>query len=366
MSKIIVDQVQKNGGDVLTLPATDATANNQALVGSSTGVLSFSPLALPAADGTANKPVTTDGSGQLQFGAFPLPTSSGTNGQVLQSNGTSATWSDSSAGLPIDTNSNHMIGTVHSDTFRGQHYNAHNWTTSGPNSTWYATQALSSSYVAATWNMFLGDGKPSASGNDYTYVHNSDRNDVRVMEYANNKRVGHYYQDWRNQHNQTSYSGNVFRVLPIRNKSSSAISTNVYGVVSTYSQNNYSGGCIGVYTPTYSSGTNYANVNGGAWSTLASYDSTNSTYQFGAQSISIPAGTTVLVMLVSSVEYKTTYQFISTNMFYSLDSTFTNADIHCDIRMLYALQCARSVNNNSSTASPADLYTACAALFGDQ
>ena len=70
MSKIIVDQIQKNGGDVLTLPTNDATANNQPIVGSTTGVLSHSPLALPAADGAANRPVTTDGSGQLQFGSF--------------------------------------------------------------------------------------------------------------------------------------------------------------------------------------------------------------------------------------------------------------------------------------------------------
>ena len=49
MSKLIVDEIQKNGGDSLTLPSTDATANNQALVGSSAGVLSFSPLAMPAA-----------------------------------------------------------------------------------------------------------------------------------------------------------------------------------------------------------------------------------------------------------------------------------------------------------------------------
>ena len=77
MSKIIVDQVQKNGGDVLTLPSTDATANNQPLVGATNGNLTFSPLALPAADGAANKPVTTDGSGQLQFGAFALPATAG-------------------------------------------------------------------------------------------------------------------------------------------------------------------------------------------------------------------------------------------------------------------------------------------------
>ena len=93
MSKLIVDEIQKNGGDTLTLPSTDATANNQALVGSSAGVLSFSPLALPAADGAANKPVTTDGSGTLQFGGFALPSGAGTDGQVLTSSGgTQAAW----------------------------------------------------------------------------------------------------------------------------------------------------------------------------------------------------------------------------------------------------------------------------------
>ena len=99
MSKIIVDEIQKNGGDTLTLPTTDATANNQPMVGSSSGVLSFSPLALPAADGTANKPVTTDGSAQLQFGAFALPTSAGTDGQVLTSTGTAAAWENATAGF---------------------------------------------------------------------------------------------------------------------------------------------------------------------------------------------------------------------------------------------------------------------------
>ena len=99
MSKIIVDEIQKNGGDTLTLPTTDATANNQPMVGSSSGVLSFSPLALPAADSDANKPVTTDGSAQLQFGGFALPSSAGSSGQVLTSNGTAATWSAPGGGF---------------------------------------------------------------------------------------------------------------------------------------------------------------------------------------------------------------------------------------------------------------------------
>lgn len=99
MSKIIVDEIQKNGGDTLTLPSTDATADNQPMVGSSTGALSFSPLAMPSADGDANKPMTTDGSGQLQFGGFALPATAGSDGQVLTSTGTAAAWEAPGAGF---------------------------------------------------------------------------------------------------------------------------------------------------------------------------------------------------------------------------------------------------------------------------
>ena len=365
MSKIIVDQVQKNGGDVLTLPSTDATANHQALVGSTSGVLSFSPLSLPAADGTANKPVTTDGSGQLQFGAFPIPTSAGSNGQVLKSNGTSAIWATSPAGLPADTDSSLIVGTIHTESNRGNAYSSGAWTSSGPSSTWYATQALSGSYAPHTWNMFLGDGQPTTD-QGYFFANNSHSNDVRVLQFANNSRVGHAYQDRYHQANASSYSGNTFRVMPIRNTSSSPISVAVNAYGSSYSNSNYSGTCLAVYTPTYSSGTNYANVNGGSWTTLASYDSSSNWYDYSTQTVSVPAGTTVLVMLVTSVHYHTTYQFTDTNYFHLLGTTFSNSSIHCDIKMLYALQCARAETHNTSTGSPANVYTACAALFGDQ
>lgn len=366
MSKIIVDQVQKNGGDVLTLPSTDATANNQALVGSSSGVLSFSPISMPTADGTANKPVTTNGSGQLQFGAFPLPNSTGTAGQILSSNGTSATWVAAVAGLPADTNSDHIIGTVHTESNRGNAYSSGSWTSSGPSSTWYATQALSSGYDDVTWNMFLGDGYAQGTATHRFYSNNSIENDVRVMEFANNNRVGHYYQDRFSYENSTSYSGVTFRVLPIRNKGTAGVTVSVSSAVSSYSNSNYSGACIAVYTPTNSSGTNYANVTGGTWSTLATYDSTSAGYDFGAQNVTVPAGKTVLVMLVSSTHYHTTYKFTDTNHFYNLNTAFSNADVHCDIKMLHALQCARSTTHTNSSSSPHNVYTACAALFGDQ
>jgi hypothetical protein len=85
MSKIVVDQIQKNGGTTFTLPSTDGGANAP-LVTNGSGTLAYSPLKLPAADGTANKPITTDGSGQLQFNPAALPATIGTAGQTLSVN----------------------------------------------------------------------------------------------------------------------------------------------------------------------------------------------------------------------------------------------------------------------------------------
>jgi hypothetical protein len=365
MSKIIVDQVQKNGGDVLTLPSTDATANNQALVGSSSGVLSFSPISMPTADGAANKPVTTDGSGQLQFGAFPIPASAGSANQVLMTNGTSAVWGIPVSGMPVDTNSNHIIGSVHTESNRGNAYSSGAWTSSGPNSTYYMTNALSSSYVQQTWNMFLGDGQP-ADANGYMYTNNSHSNDVRQMQFANNDRLGFHVQDRYHQQNNTSYSGVTFRVIPIRNSSSADVTAVFYAKGSSYSASNYSGTCFGYYTPTNSAGTNYANVTGGTWTQVANYDGSSSSYDFGNQNVPVPAGKTVLVMICSSTHYHTSYQFTDTNYFYSLGTTFSNASIHCDLKMLNALSCARNTTHNTTTSSPHNVYTACAALFGDQ
>ena len=365
MSKIIVDQVQKNGGDVLTLPSTDATSNNQPMVGATDGTLSFSPLALPAADGGANHPVTTDGSAQLQFGAFGLPASAGNDGQFLSSNGTDAVWAAGPSPVAVDSDSDEIIGTVVTDTSRGGSYSA-SWTSSGPNSTWYAYQALAASYHDETWNMFLGDGHPNGTSNAM-YSNNNETNNNRVMEFANGQRIGHRRQYRYNYQNSTSYSGNCFRVLPIRNTSDADITVSVKCYASSYSNSQYSGSCLGVYTPTNSSGTNYSTVTGGSWTILAQYDSSNVDYQLSSGSnVTVPAGKTVLVMLVSSTFYHTTYQFSSTNYFYDLHLTFTNNDIICDVKMLHALAQARSTSNTNSTGSPVEIYNACANLFGDR
>ena len=168
--------------------------------------------------------------------------------------------------------------------------------------------------------------------------------------------------------NHTSYSGNCFytRIMPIRNTSNAAISVPIYAYVSSYS-NQYSGASWGYYTPTNSSGTLYSTVTGGTWTNVAAYASNDLNYNIaGGQTVSVPAGTTVLVGLFSSTAYQTTYVFVDTNFFYNLDTTFSNADIVCDMRMLTALQQGRSTSNTNSIGSPHEIYNACAALFGDR
>ena len=103
MSKIIVDQVQKNGGTALTLPASDASTANQPLVSNASGTLAFSPLSLPSSDPGANKFLTSDGSNQLQASSFSVPAATGSNGQFLTSDGAgAATWTTPAAGGGFD------------------------------------------------------------------------------------------------------------------------------------------------------------------------------------------------------------------------------------------------------------------------
>ena len=98
-----------------------------------------------------------------------------------------------------------------------------------------------------------------------------------------------------------------------------------------------------------------------------SYSSNNNNYNIaGGQTVSVPAGTTVLVGLCSSTVYQTTYVFVDSNYFYGLDNTFANSDIVCDMRMVAALQQGRSTGNTNSIGNPHEIYNACATLFGDR
>ena len=67
-----------------TLPVAP-TANNQALLASTDGVMSFTPYTFPTSDGTANQTLVTNGSGVLSFGtsgAFSETIITPTSGQT--------------------------------------------------------------------------------------------------------------------------------------------------------------------------------------------------------------------------------------------------------------------------------------------
>jgi hypothetical protein len=53
-----------------TLPSSAPSANNQALISSTAGVMSFTPYAFPSADGTLNQVLATNGSGALSFSSI--------------------------------------------------------------------------------------------------------------------------------------------------------------------------------------------------------------------------------------------------------------------------------------------------------
>ena len=394
MAKIIVEQVQGgSGGTALTVPTAAATVNNQAVVGSTAGVLShspialpaaasgannrplvgattgatsFSPLALPAADGAANKPITTNGSGQLQFGAVALPAADGTANQVLQTNGSGVTSFGTISSAPVLDDHDLIIGALYSHSNRENVYSTGEWSTSGPHTTYYhELQAAADQYQA--WNMALGDGKPQASQNAdssyMTYAGNTVPH-ARYIQYAHNRRLGyalryiHYGTE-----NGTSYPGCSWMIMPIRNSGSSSVTCSFKTSCST--RGNYAGTGQMVYTATYSSGTNYANATGGSWTVLNSNDSDTDTYDYTA-SVVVPANQTVLYMVTSSWRYRTSYRFFDTLMLRELQTAFTDSNIKCDLRMLETLYRSRSPAAIVSAATPYEMYTSCATLYGDR
>ena len=343
MSKLIVDSIQKNGGDVLTLPSTDATVNNQPMLGSTSGVLSFGPTGLPASDGS--------------------------NGQYLKANGSGgSTWGAGSSSVPDDNLLS--IGMVTSSSQRDNLYSTGKWSSNGPNGTYYNRLSDAAS-IGAAWNMLLGDGKPnvtgSASNGQSTMYFSGDsgQQDHRKVIYAHNKRLGHNYKNFyynNNEGTSQNYAGITISALPIRNHGASSASITLKCTRSGGS--NYGGTGIVYYTPTFSSGTTYANATGGGWTTAQS-SSSNQDYVSHTASITVPAGVTVIVMMTSNHRYYTTYRFKDTHSYQDLNNTFTG-NIKCDLKMLGALQTVRSPSATDSASYPYELYTGCASLYGDR
>ena len=320
---------------------------------------------MPAADGAANKPLTTNGSGQLQFGATAYPAADGTANQVLQTNGSGVgSWGTISS-APVPDDNDLMIGALFSHSNRQNVYSTGEWTTTGPNSTYHHELDDAASRVAA-WNMALGDGKPQQSANATSshMLYSGNWIHSRYKQFAHNRRLGYNYRYLRwGDENGTSYPGASWAIIPIRNSGSSSV--DCVFKTTTSSVANYAGSGHMYYTPTFSSGTNYANATGGAWTVLSSYQANSETHDYTA-TVPVPANTTVLFMVTSTWNYRTSYQFFDTLVFRELHTAFTHADIKCDMRMLEALHSCRQPAAVYNAATPYEMYTSCATCYGDR
>jgi hypothetical protein len=87
-----------------TLPVAP-TVNNQALISSTAGVMSFTPYSFPSSDGTLNQVITTNGSGALSFSTI----SSGTAWQSVKTSGFTAVAGE---GYPCNTTSSAFTVTL--------------------------------------------------------------------------------------------------------------------------------------------------------------------------------------------------------------------------------------------------------------
>jgi len=367
MAKIIVEQVQGgSGGTALTIPTAAASVNNQAVVGSTAGVLSHSPIALPAsASGANNRPLVGATTGATSFSPIALPASDGTANQYLQTNGSGQLGFStvSSGSTPADNLLS--VGMVMSSSARENIYSTGEWSSSGPNSTYY-NNLQDASARGQAFNMLMGDGKANGTtglfyANDYGGQYN------REMIFAHNRRLGHrsrslYYNDNASTGNQ--YAGVTFSCIPVRNHASSGSTNVTFKVYKSTGSNNYGGSGVMYYTPSFSSGTNYANANSGTWTTLNSYASNTDDHQYTA-TVPVAAGTTVLVFMSSAHRYHTTYRYKDTHYWYDLHTSF-QGNIKCDQKMLHALYMGRQPSAGASTFAPYEIYTTCASMFGDR
>lgn len=306
MSKIVVDQIQKSGGAAFSLPTSD---------------------------GTAGQLIKTDGAGNLSF----------------------VTPADNI--VPAD--SDLMYSSVMTASARGNVYSTGEWSSSGPNSTYQNATAAGTdaTYTHMSFNMFLGDGYPDGSS-QIKYAGDFRGLENRTILSANGRRIGPNQRELFYYENNTSYGGVSWHVMPVRNTTGAAITRSLSFQYSAY--DTYNGAALGYYTPNAST---YAATTGGAWT--QPFTQTGSTITNTASSITIPANTTVLVMLITSHNYQTTYYFKESSMFFELQ-TFFATGLVCDQRMVRALATLRTPSATNTTSAPHEIYTGCATVYGNR
>lgn len=263
-----------------------------------------------------------------------------------------------------------IIGSIYShDSWNNSIINPQigNPSSSGPWTTYTNYNAYTDNSAIQFLNMALGDGYGTSGSSERMFGANDTGIQGRQLSFSNGNRVGHS----RNLHyeqNNTSYNGYGFRMMPIRNTSNSSITVSLASYSSNYWSSGHEGRALFVFAPVQS-GAKYSEVTS-VNSTLVSNSSysSNSWQTSQTGNYTIPANTTVIVCQTSTDWYYTTYQFVDTNYFYNLNTTFTNPSIICDMRMLSALNKSHfnMAYSGSFVSTAAKIWSVTASDFGDR
>jgi hypothetical protein len=304
--------------------------------------------------------------------AFNIPATDGTIGQYIKTDGSqnlgwasmAYTGPQSLTAIPLQEGKG-IIGCVTTHSDRQNTYSSEEWTSSGPWTTYYNYAIESDNHAIQFWNMFLGDGQANRTDttvSEYMQGGDSEHQFARTIQFASGKRLG-YGRDFMHWDNATSYAGHTWRVMPVRNTTTSPITITISGRCSD-NGGGYEGACIAVFEPNTTTYSTVTSVSG----TRVAYFNASTQNQNLTGTYTIPAGKTVLVCLTSTDMYMTTYRFRDTNYFYSLDTTFPTGVI-CDMRMLYNLHNSRFVDiayTGSFTSQISAIWKQCAVNYGDR
>ena len=172
----------------------------------------------------------------------------------------------------------------------------------------------------------------------------------------------------------TGYQPVNCQVMPIRNTGESDISVTVYYAYHSYG-GTYNGSMVFSMVPENSSGTTYSTVNSVTYTNeytgSTNYYNIVNTPNSGNVVITVPAGKTILVGIVETTYYITSYEGYRYSAFTNLDDTFHNANIQCDLRMLQTMAYANfyqmgwtDAGWNSGNAYL--VWNMCGTLYGDR
>ncbi len=244
------------------------------------------------------------------------------------------------------------------------------------NQTWWQTWAAGESWTNYH-NYLTGAGSSADSERAFWYSlgTNNRQNTVGYASmsfdnnnliYAKNSQVGNDDVHIAHARNR-AYSPFRLRTMFLRNHHpTQSQSVSMWGHYTNYWNSGYdgSGVCVG-----------YPNVNGSYqgvtdinWSVPVNRTGGNSYYEW-SWSMTIPARTTISVTQTNTMYYwQNGYVdwYLDSNMFYNLDSTFSNFWVQPDLKMTHAAHTYNDQDNQFNSRTSYKIWQRTAQLFGDR